>query len=123
MALPAKKTRASKPSPTEHSPASGARVPSLRLYWIAFNVALEPDVRELLDRLQMTAYTWWDEIKGAGHSGPHLNDEVWPAVNGLFMLAAPAEVEAALAEGIVHIRKLFPGEGIKLIVQPCSAIY
>lgn len=113
------------------SPAPGTRArsqepsntPVLKLYWIAFNVALEPDVHELMDRLAVRAYTRWDDIKGSGNSGPHLNDEVWPAMNGLVMFAADAGLEAALAEGVAAIRKLFPGEGIKLIVQPCSAVY
>jgi hypothetical protein len=95
----------------------------LRLFWIAFNVALEPDVFELLDSLEVTAYTRWDNIKGNGHSGPHLNDEVWPAVNALVMFAADAGLEADLAQGVAAVRRHFPGEGIKLIVQPCSAIY
>jgi len=93
------------------------------MYWIAYNVALEPDVDELMERLAVKAYTRWDEIKGSGHSGPHLNDDVWPAVNGLVMFAASADLENSLADGVAAIRKLFPGEGIKLIVQPCSAVY
>jgi hypothetical protein len=115
--IPSKSTRirTAVATPVQESP--------LRLYWIAFNIALEPDVRELLDHVQIKAYTRWEEVQGAGHSGPHLNDEVWPAVNGLIMFAAASQLERTLADGVIAIRKNFPGEGIKLIVQPCAAIY
>lgn len=94
-----------------------------RMYWVAYNVALETDVAEMIERLEIKAFTRWDEIKGSGHSGPHLNDEVWPAVNALYMFAAPASLETKLAECILRLRGQYPHEGIKLIVQPCLGIY
>jgi len=96
---------------------------ALQVYWVAYNVALETDVVEMIEQLEIKNYTRWDDIKGSGNSGPHLNDEVWPAVNALYMFAAPESLEPALAECVGKIRAQFPGEGIKLIVQPCSGIY
>ncbi len=97
--------------------------PDLRLYWLAYNAALESDVAELLEQMGIRAYTHWEDVKGSGHSGPHLNDEVWPAVNALYMFAGPAAWETGLAEHVSRIRKRYPGEGIKLLVQPCGSIY
>jgi hypothetical protein len=101
------------------------RVPSesLRLYWLIFNVALETDVKHLLASFKLQAYSHWDEVQGSGRSGPHLNDEVWPVVNALYVFAAPASLETKLAKAVADIRSQFPGEGIKLIVQPCSAVH
>lgn len=93
------------------------------LYWLIFNVALETDVKQLLAAQKIRAFSRWDEVKGSGHSGPHLNDEVWPAVNALYVFAAPAALEAKLAQAVAALRKQFPGEGVKLIVQPCSAVH
>lgn len=95
----------------------------LNLYWLIFNVALETDVKLLLSKLRIQAFSRWDEVKGSGNSGPHLNDEVWPVVNALYVFAAPAALEAGLAQAVADLRKQFPGEGLKLIVQPCSAVY
>ncbi|MEW6517266.1 MAG: PG0541 family transporter-associated protein [candidate division FCPU426 bacterium] len=104
---------------------SGTRSPKakLNLYWLIFNVALETDVKQLLATFELKAFSRWDEVKGSGRSGPHLNDEVWPMVNALYVFAAPASLEARLARAVEAIRKQFPGEGIKLIVQPCSAVH
>jgi hypothetical protein len=93
------------------------------MYWLVYNVALEPDVKALMTKNQITAFTFWPEVLGTGRSGSHLNDDIWPGVNATFMFVAPKEREASLAEGVAAIRLEFPGEGIKLIVQPCSAVY
>jgi hypothetical protein len=94
----------------------------LRLYWLAYNVALETDINQLLETLEIKGYTAWEEVRGRGRSGPHLNDEVWPAVNALCMFAAPAAWQARLEKAVTDIRRQFPGEGIKLIIQPCLGI-
>jgi hypothetical protein len=95
----------------------------LQVYWLAYNVALETDVAELLETLEVRAYTRWDEVKGRGRSGPHLNDAVWPAVNAVYMFAAPAALEARLLAEVKRLRARYPGEGIKCIVQPCLGMY
>ncbi len=105
------------------APRRGVKNGDLRLYWVAYNVALETDVAEMLAGLEIKAYTRWDDVKGRGHSGPHLNDEVWPAVNALYMFVAPAALEARLAAEIGRLRARYPGEGIKCLVQPCLAVY
>ena len=112
------KAEAGKPSKT---PAA-SRGP-WQLYWVAYNTALESDVLSLLTALGIKAYTRWDEVKRSGHSGPHLNDDVWPAVNSLYMFAGPAAWERRLSERVAQLRRQFPGEGIKLIVQSCKRVY
>ncbi|MBN1596453.1 hypothetical protein JW933_11055 [candidate division FCPU426 bacterium] len=111
-----------KPKAAKSIRRASARKDEWRLYWLAYNVALEPDVLRLLETEDITAYTRWDEIKGGGRSGPHLNNDVWPGVNNCFMFAAPAAAESALRDGVKKIRERFPGEGIKLIIQPCLEI-
>jgi len=114
----------SKPVRTKRpEPSSAPRASEWRLYWLAYNVALETDIQELLERLQIRAYTRWDDVKGRGNSGPHLNDEVWPAVNALYVFAAAASLEGTLRAAVQGLRARYPGEGIKLIVQPCLGIY
>jgi hypothetical protein len=102
---------------------AAAAADDMRMYWLAYNVALESDVVELLEHLNIKAFTAWEEVKGCGRSGPHLNDEVWPAVNALYMLVAPASLEPVLVSEVEKIRAQFPGEGVKLMVQPCLKIY
>jgi hypothetical protein len=105
--------------PAARRPGAGEQ----RLYWLAYNTALETDILELLETLEVEAYTRWDDVKGRGNSGPHLNDEVWPAVNAMYMFVAPASLGAKLIREVQGLRSRYPGEGIKLIVQPCEGIY
>ena len=124
--MPRKNTQAKPAVSKKKSPSQigqPASSPEFRLYWLIYNVALSQDVEQLLEECRIEAYTAWKEVIGAGRSGPHLNDDVWPGVNALFMFAAPQQLEAQLAAGIEKIRREFPHEGIKLIVQPCSGIY
>ena len=109
--------------PVAKTPAQNAKPENLQMYWLAYNVALETDVEELMDALQIKAYTRWDEVKGNGHSGPHLNDEVWPAVNSVYMFVASTELEGPLSERVLNMRAQYPGEGVKLIVQSGVKIY
>lgn len=112
-----------KPARSHSKPAVRSSAPAeLRMYWLAYNVALETDVLELIAALEIKAYTRWDEIKGSGHSGPHLNDEVWPAVNAVYMFAAPAALQPRLQAEVLRLRAQFPHEGIKLIILPCLEI-
>lgn len=111
---------------TEQRTRPAARRPEdgpLRVYWLAYNTALETDVLELLETLGVKAYTRWDDVKGSGNSGPHLSDEVWPAVNALYLFVASAVLEPKLAAEVKRLRARYPHEGIKCIVQPCLGMY
>lgn len=112
-----------KPARLRAVPKKSTPADEWRMYWLIFNTALESDVIDLLQGLGIKAYSRWDEVKGSGNSGPHLNDEIWPAVNALYIFAAPAALTSSLSGRVENLRKQFPGEGVKLIVQPCLGIY
>jgi len=93
-----------------------------KLIYLIFNSALEPEITDLLKKLNVCAYTKWEKVKGRGECGPHLDDEVWPAVNIALMLVVDESMKDTLAEGVRKIRGEFPGEGIRMLVLPFEEI-
>jgi len=93
-----------------------------KLIFLIFNSALEPEVIELLKKHEVSHYTRWDKVKGVGETGPHFDDEVWPAVNIAIMCALEEEKKNEIAEEIKKIREEFPGEGIRMLILPFEEI-
>jgi len=93
-----------------------------KLIYLIFNSALEPEVMELIKKLKVSHYTRWDKVKGVGETGPHFDDEVWPAVNIALMLVIDESLKDPLAGEVKKIRAEFPAEGIRMLVLPFEEI-
>ncbi len=94
----------------------------MKLAFLIFNTPLEPEVKNLLKRVQVVHYTRWEKVKGVGETGPHFDDEVWPSVNIALMFSLEDEKKNEMAEGVRRIREQFPDEGIKMLVLPLEEI-
>ena len=92
------------------------------LVYIIYNNALEPEILDILKKVQVKAYTKWDKVKGMGETGPHMGDEVWPAWNTMIMSALNSDKKEALSEEIKKLRELFPDQGVKMLVLPFEEI-
>ena len=92
------------------------------LVYIIFNNALEPEILDILKKVQVKAYTRWDKVKGMGETGPHMGDEVWPAWNTMIMSALSSDKKDALSEEIKKLRVRFPEQGVKMLVLPFEEI-
>ena len=92
------------------------------LVYIIFNNALEPEILDILKKVQVKAYTRWDKVKGMGETGPHMGDEVWPAWNTMIMSALSSDKKDALSEEIKKLRERFPEQGVKMLVLPFEEI-
>jgi hypothetical protein len=92
------------------------------LVYIIFNNALEPEILDILKKVQVRTYTRWDKVKGVGETGPHMGDEVWPAWNTMIMSALDSDKKDALSEEIKKLREQFPEQGVKMLVLPFEEI-
>jgi hypothetical protein len=92
------------------------------LVYIIFNNALEPEILDILKKVQVKAFTRWDKVKGVGETGPHMGDEVWPAWNTAIMSALGSDKKEALSEEIKKLRERFPDQGVKMLVLPFEEI-
>jgi len=95
---------------------------SEKLVYIIFNDALEPEILDILKKVQVKAYTRWDKVKGVGEAGPHMGDEVWPAWNTMIMSALDSERKESLAKEIKSLRENFPEQGVRMLVLPFEEI-
>ena len=92
------------------------------LIYIIFNNALEPEILDILKKVQVKAYTRWDKVKGVGDTGPHMGNDVWPAWNTMIMSALDSDKKDALSEEIRKLRERFPDQGVKMLVLPFEEI-
>ncbi len=94
----------------------------MNLIFLIFNSPLEPEVKDLLKKAEVIHYTRWENVKGVGETGPHFDDEVWPAVNIALMFSLESEKKESVAEGVRKIREEFPDEGIRMLILPLEEI-
>jgi nitrogen regulatory protein PII len=91
----------------------------MKLVFIVYGNAIDPDVSEALEELGLTSYTKWREVFGKGAtSGPHLGDHVWPGVNSMLMIVLDDDQLAPLMEAFRPLKERFAHEGLKLYSLP-----
>lgn len=93
----------------------------MKLVMIFFNVAIESVVMKFLEALDITAYTKFTNVLGAGtHSSPKLNTIVWPGMNtGLFVMTEEKKKDEIM-EGIRALKMEYGREGLKAVVLDVS---
>lgn len=81
---------------------------------IAHNVAIDRDVNEALESVGISCYTKFTNVLGKGQlSEPHLNTDVWPAINyGTFVITDQARAEELMAN-VRRMREKLGTEGLK----------
>jgi nitrogen regulatory protein PII len=81
---------------------------------IVHNAAIGEEVNEALDTVGIECYTKFPNILGKGQlSEPHLNTDVWPAINcGTFVVTEQARAKE-LMDNIRQMRKKLGKEGLK----------
>ena len=81
---------------------------------IIHNAAIGEEVNELLVSVGIECYTKFPNTLGKGElSEPHLNTEVWPAINcGTFVVIDQAKAKV-LMDNVRQMRKKLGTEGLK----------
>ena len=93
----------------------------MKMAFIIYGNAIEPDVAETLDALGLEHYTKWREVVGKGKgSGPHLGTHVWPGVNQMMMIVLRDEQVSPLTEALRPLKDRFAHEGLKLYFLPAE---
>jgi nitrogen regulatory protein PII len=95
----------------------------MKLLLIAYNEALESDVKEMFAACGVEGFTQWTRVLGQGRaSGPHLGTGVWPKANHVMMVAAPPDQAARLIRAVKALRQTSAHEGIKAFVLPLEEV-
>jgi hypothetical protein len=81
---------------------------------IMHNVAIDEQVNEILVSIGVDCYTKFTNTLGKGQlSEPHLDTDVWPAVNnGTFVVTDEANAKKIM-ENVRQMRKKLGSEGLK----------
>ena len=95
----------------------------MKMIIIAYNMALEEEVMEVLDSAGLDCYTKWEKVTGRGRlSAPHLGTHVWPGFNNVMMVIADDGSVSPLLEGVRNLRRTLGKEGIKAFVLPVEDV-
>jgi nitrogen regulatory protein PII len=95
----------------------------MKMVMISYNAALDEDMTEVLEKLEVTGYTKWINVLGRGRtSGEHLGSHVWPGKNCVVSLAVDERKKKEIIEEVKALRKTLGREGIKAFVMPLEEI-
>ena len=86
----------------------------MKMVLIAYNVAVEVELMQVLRELTIENFTKWPKTQGRGAtSGPHLDSHIWPAANSVMAIAIEDDKAKTLLDKIRELRKTLGKEGIK----------
>lgn len=65
-------------------------------------------------------YTKFPNILGVGSTGPRMGDSIWPEENFSLVIWCDEEEGRKIERAVADVKKIFPGEGIKVFGLPES---
>lgn len=92
---------------------------NLKMLLIVFNISIEDEVMEIINKKGALCFTRWPRIIGRGVStGPKMDDEVWPGANSALMVVLPETEALALMDDIQELRdEIGSHEGVKAFLM------
>jgi hypothetical protein len=75
----------------------------MKMLMIVFRESLENDIRAILDRYQVSAFTEMLDVVGKGEAGAAFHSLSWPGLNNMILAALPE----AQADQVVAALKAF----------------
>ena len=87
---------------------------SVKLVLICCNEAVDQEVLDVLDEVDVQGYTKWTKVLGKGKtSGPHLYSHIWPKANNVIATVVSEEAAARIFDRVRKMRESLGSEGIK----------
>lgn len=95
----------------------------MKMLMVVCSEERQKDVRELIDKHDIHAYTELTNVLGAGETGVHLGTHTWPGKSVLIFTVVEDSQVAELTEAFDEFRKgLFEGEGIRVFALPAETV-
>ena len=88
------------------------------MVFIIYNRAIDEEMNDLMDSLDIKYYTKWTNVTGVGTKGPNFGDHVWPGLNNVLMIVIDEELREDISSAIKNLREKFPAVGLKAFVLP-----
>lgn len=84
--------------------------------------ARQEEVRTLIDRHKVHAYTELPQVLGAGATGRHMGTHTWPGASTLIFTVVEKNKTAELMAALKEFQsKLYSSEGLKAFVMPVES--
>jgi len=88
------------------------------MVFIIYNRAIDEEMKDLMDSLDIKYYTRWTDVTGVGTKGPNFGDHVWPGLNNVLMIVIDEELREDISSAIKNLREKFPAVGLKAFILP-----
>ena len=86
----------------------------MKLVLICYNEAVDQEVLDVLDDLNVEGYTKWTKVLGKGRaSGPHLYSHIWPKANNVLATVVSEQMAAGILDRVRKMREKLGSEGVK----------
>lgn len=83
----------------------------------------QAEIRDLIGRHDVHAYTELTNVIGEGATGKHLGTHAWPGKSVLVFTAVPKAKEQELVAALSDFKtRLYPGEGIRAFALPVESL-
>lgn len=92
----------------------------MKAVFISFYKAFYVEMIEVLDKLEIRGFTFWEEVQGRGNETgePHYGTHAWPTLNSALIAIIPDEKVDALLQAVRDLDASAPQQGIRAFVLP-----
>ncbi len=92
---------------------------SKSLVLVVYGAALDGEILEGLESLELRSFTRWTRVHGRGHtSAPHLDSHVWPGTNNVLALVMDPAAVPPLLSWLRDLKTRVSQEGLRAFVLP-----
>ncbi len=95
----------------------------MKAVFISFYQAFYDEVIEILDKLEIRGFTFWEEVQGRGSKTgePHYGTHAWPTLNSAMLIFLPDDKVEPLLKEIHLLDESALQQGIHAFVMPAEA--
>ena len=96
----------------------------MKAVFISFYQAFYDEIIEILDKLEIKGFTFWQEVQGRGSNDgePHYGTHAWPTLNSAMLIFLPSDKVAPMPKEIHLLDESAPQQGIHAFVMPAEEV-
>ena len=90
----------------------------MKAIFISFNQAYYESIVNLMDRINLRGFTYWNEVQGRGSrtGEPHYGNHAWPTLNAAILTMVPDEKVEHFLSQLHQMDKATEAQGLRAFV-------
>ncbi|KGL52395.1 MULTISPECIES: PG0541 family transporter-associated protein [Porphyromonas] len=90
----------------------------MKAVFISFNQAYFEFIKDILDKLHLKGFTYWEEVRGEGSrtGEPHMGTHAWPTLNGALLVMVSETKVSPLLDALHALDKRAEQQGLRAFV-------